>query len=623
MTACTHGRLPTDARLIDATYNGQYGVVRQNLRDDVNQRVAKGSLGADVDRDYLLQRYRLMIATLADGYAPVNDPTVGRVYDLLRTAGLNKDKTVSSVLLNESLKIWKGEPFEQALAYHYVGVHMATQGSWDNTRAAVVNSLFALRDFGNNSSGKSKSTNEVVQSASDKELTGYVAEKSDFTLGYLMAGIANQQIANQSGDPDRRTEAEDYFKQVVKLNPALTGVVDTLRSGQYNTVLVVDFGRGPRKIATGPDGSIAAYMVMSDSDNRALRVTTPSTNAGFPWACDVNQMAVDHRWNNLEDMRKAKSFLGSALMIAGAGATAYGVHDRSAEAIGAGLGAIALGALMKATAHADTRYCEAMPQRVYVVPLTLTQANEPVTLQVEGVPGSRLTLAGLGPPSGRGAQLRYVRLLSTPGGAPEWAASGRVMYSNEFTGATNEPFFFDRPAGVTADGKPAAQQVVQFNGQLPYILGGNCVRPPTDEALASYQRSGFLLGMSTVELRNLYKEEGIVFDPREEGGEPGLHVLEGGRSMVTPLPGTLGFARLFGTRHGPYYPRGRAAQELAAQIRADLIAGRIRPSVSSTPGPSGRASAGLALSNTSARSTPRGDAPRASTGSVTIITHQP
>ncbi len=29
----------------------------------------------------------------------------------------------------------------------------------------------------------------AVETASDKELTGYVAEKSDFVLGYLMAGI--------------------------------------------------------------------------------------------------------------------------------------------------------------------------------------------------------------------------------------------------------------------------------------------------------------------------------------------------------------------------------------------------------------------------------------------------
>ena len=65
----------------------------------------------------------------------------------IRDRGLNKDKTVRSVVFTEGVKVWKGEPFEQAMALVYYGFVQASQGSWDNARAAASNALFYLRDF--------------------------------------------------------------------------------------------------------------------------------------------------------------------------------------------------------------------------------------------------------------------------------------------------------------------------------------------------------------------------------------------------------------------------------------------------------------------------------------------
>ncbi len=38
------------------------------------------------------------------------------------------------------------------------------------------------------------------------------------------------------------------------------------------------------------------------------------------------------------------------------------------------------------------------------------------------------------------------------------------------------------------------------------------------------------------------------------GSDEMLHVLEGGKSMVPPLPGSAGYQRLFGEAHPPYRP---------------------------------------------------------------------
>jgi hypothetical protein len=39
----------------------------------------------------------------------------------------------------------------------------------------------------------------------------------------------------------------------------------------------------------------------------------------FSQACDVNEMAMDHMWQSFEDARRAKSYIGTALLAAGRG----------------------------------------------------------------------------------------------------------------------------------------------------------------------------------------------------------------------------------------------------------------------------------------------------------------
>ncbi len=119
---------------------GDYTQPRVNIYDDMQPKRS--------DRAYLLDRMRVGVLTLADGYPRSAQTIFEEVYDVLRTRGINKDKTVASVVLNEDVKIWKGEPFEQALALAYYAMVQAELGSWDNARAAANGSLFRLRDFG-------------------------------------------------------------------------------------------------------------------------------------------------------------------------------------------------------------------------------------------------------------------------------------------------------------------------------------------------------------------------------------------------------------------------------------------------------------------------------------------
>ncbi|MBX3316989.1 MAG: hypothetical protein KF902_09030 [Phycisphaeraceae bacterium] len=497
------------------------------------------------DKQHLLDRERLLMVTLADGLPRHAESLANRVYEVLRIQGLNADKTVPSVVLHEGVRIWKGEPFEQAMAYAYVAIQKGSIGDWGNMRAAAESSLFLLRDFGVNEKGERLSTLEIAQRAAargdrgDEYFdNGYVAGATDFALGHALLGIAAHALG-------RTEEASDHFRRAAEIRPDLTPTFDEITSGRADTVLIVDAGRGPSKVAYGPDGALAKFQPRTRSDDRPLHVSGDAIGERrIAQASDLNRMAADHMWNNLEDARRAKSTLGTALLLGGV-IVAAGVDDDSGTAQIIGISAAALGALMKASAGADLRHLESLPQRTYIVPLQLPEEGATVRVRVGDLGQSELALAGLRPPDRTRTerlQIRYVRLptVSTP---LAWMVSGEIRYGNDAW-----------PGDVPGD-------------DLPFILGGRCVRVPTHETMARYHANGRLLGITLADLLELYRAEGIVVDPDDELERVGVHILEGGRSLACPQAGTAGFARLFGQEHPPYTPRSREVRDLAATIR--------------------------------------------------------
>ena len=55
----------------------------------------------------------------------------------------------------------------------------------------------------------------------------------------------------------------------------------------------------------------------------------------FPVVTDLNRLAQDVKWTNLEDLRLAKSAIGDVLLVGG-GVTAVASRNRTAQAAGAG-----------------------------------------------------------------------------------------------------------------------------------------------------------------------------------------------------------------------------------------------------------------------------------------------
>lgn len=504
------------------------------------------------DRSYMLDRVKLVQLALAEGLPAEAEPLADRLYDFLRTQGVNAGNGFGAFALGEgNVRLWKGEPYEQAMALALIAALDGMNGDWGNVRASANSALFQLRDFarlpGSGAGPADQDRRQRVIAAlaehdraagrSPDEGSGRAIEElttpavSDFALGYALKAIATRQLGDAFPG-----ELEETLAQLVRVAPRLGGFAQRVGSGGYNTVLVVEARLGPEKYQSGPDGAVAAFRPRSRSGDEPLLVRSGAVAERSELIQDTNALATDLRWNSLEDVRLAKSAVGTGLIAAGAATAALG---RNTETRLVGLGLALAGLALKATAGADTRHNELLPQRVYVALIEHTDATAPVELEVEGDRVSRLVLAGVPVPPPGVTQLRYVRLPDE--GPLAWATSGSVRYGNDVTGAPPDRWNY------------------------PVILGGLDARTPSEEVLSSYQRSGHLAGLTLNDLIDLYRAEGVRIAGRD-AGPVGVHVLEGGRWLYTPLSGTAGFARLYGQNHPAYAPRSQAARAAGARI---------------------------------------------------------
>jgi hypothetical protein len=537
LPACSTPQL--DERAVASFEIGRYGPVASALAP---QQTSDTS-----DKDYLLTRLRVLHAALAEGVPDAAEEPANQLFALLRTQGLNEDRTVASVVLSEGVRIWKGEPFEQALAYSSISIQKAMRAEWDNARAAANSSLFLLKDF-SDTIGRNAPPTDLARRAAelDRESpgagdelldTGYDARPTDFALGYLLSAVANHAL-------QREQESREQLSAAVSADPALEPLASILAAGTYNTILVVDYGAGPTKAAAGNDGSIALWRERTRSDARRINVLVNNTTAvTLAPVQDINRMAMSHRWNNLDDVRALKSALGD-LLLAGGAVVATNAEDDDARWVGAAIAA--LGLFLKATSVADTRHDEFLPQRTYFVPVMLPPGVSTISLQIEGDSASRITLHDLKPPSGQESlQLRFVRIPTRP---TPWQAAHEMIYANDFS-----------PVRIEGD-------------DLPFIFGGRCASRPSPRVMQRYHDAGNLSALTLTDLENLYREEGITWTIEDQTGQMVRHILDGGTSLIPPLPGTLGYQRLFAAPHEPYRPQTDSLRAAIAAEQARKLA---------------------------------------------------
>ena len=129
--------------------------------------------------------------------------------------------------------------------------------------------------------------------------------------------------------------ADDHLDAALQIDRKLAPIVHTLRSGNYDTLLLVDYGKGPTKMAYGPDDALARFVPQERHHGDLVVSYDGVEQESFRRVCDVNGMSIDMRWNNLENVRVAKSKIGNMLVTGGAITIAAGAasDDPGAAAI--------------------------------------------------------------------------------------------------------------------------------------------------------------------------------------------------------------------------------------------------------------------------------------------------
>ena len=354
------------------------------------------------NEDFALNNCRLGSSSLAMYDLLQSQSAFLQAYEVLNSFGVNNGgRTAGAILVDEKIKIWRGEPFERAMANYYLGLTYYMQGDYNNARGAFENALFKLRDY------------QTDDANADPKADKYREVESTFALGQYLLARCYQRI----GDDQLATA---NFQKLTKLRPELAPMADIDRNRVSNVLLVIDYGQGPHK-ATNGDGSIVGFL---PTPREAGPIPEPflsidgrgiDTRGLDAPLVDLVSLAQDRRWQSIDTIRTIKSVVGTGLIAAGAYEGLSGNRPQNAEI---GLGLIAAGLLLKASSQADTRVWEMLPRATFAIPLTLPPGTHDITVNFAGWISQ--TWHGLVVPA-TGEATYYFRVQQTPAaGAYTW-----------------------------------------------------------------------------------------------------------------------------------------------------------------------------------------------------------
>ena len=379
-------------RAVEDYFCGNYASAREQLRP----------LAEKTNEDFVLNNVRLGSAALAEYDLDEAEDAFLRAYEVINSVGVNDGgRSLGAVLVDEKIKIWKGEPFERAMVNFYLGLIYYMREDYGNARAAFENALFKLRDY---KDPKNKSSD-------------YSEQESNFVAALVMLGKSWQKLG-------RDDLARATFDQIQQRRSELSPLADYERNATSNLLLVIDFGYGPHKV-TDFDGSIVGFAPRTSEAGTIPqpRVTIDGsdvdTSAFARAPFDLLAMAQDRRWQSIDTIRATKSVIGSGLLVGGAATGLYGADRGHDEAVYVGLGMMAAGLLLKGTSQADVRQWEMLPRTTFILPLHVEPGTHDLVVEFPNAAGLKQTWRNIVVPA-RGEATYYLRMQRWANNLNEW-----------------------------------------------------------------------------------------------------------------------------------------------------------------------------------------------------------
>jgi hypothetical protein len=305
-------------------------------------------------RDKILWQYRTAAAAMRQGKFDIArqylDDALARLQNIY---GKDSEARKSrSYFHKESKKTFIGEPYERSMAFFYRGVIYWREGEPDNARACFRSAEFE---------------------DSDAESNEY---KGDWVLPDYLDGLATTKLTGDGSDALKRAQTNS-----LAAHPGRPQINLPSYNTQANVLIIVEFGPGPLKYASGEYHEELRFNKRS-SPLVTARITTDNVNLAVAPCDDLNFQAttrggrvMDHVLANKAVFKSATDTAGNAAIIGGAilAGTQHGQHNVGDEV---GLGLMLAGLASKiisasTTPEADVRSWDNLPQFISFASLSL------------------------------------------------------------------------------------------------------------------------------------------------------------------------------------------------------------------------------------------------------------
>lgn len=276
-------------------------------------------------------------------------------------AGTEQAAAARSLWKEEGSKIFKGEPYERAMAFYYRALIDIFNSDLENARAGFKSAL--------------------LQDAFAEE----EQHKADFALMMFLEAWCSHLLGATA-------LAEERFAEVVTFRPGFD-----IPAKDHNLLIVVETGKAPRKLQDGIGGNLLVYRqgkrikeigVRAKIGSESISLLPmesiywqASTRGGRP-IDSILEGQIRFKQNTQKTAQAVSGVVGEASTYA----ALYGESGGALAAVAAVAGIAAL-VSNQMTARADDRYWNNLPDMVHVYTMPLPEGVKEVQLEFLDVSG--------------------------------------------------------------------------------------------------------------------------------------------------------------------------------------------------------------------------------------------
>lgn len=275
------------------------------------------------------------------------------------SAGDTSARDARGYFNEESVKGFRGEPYERVMAYFYRGVLYWMDGQPDNARAAFRGA--AVQD-------------------QNPELG---INQADWVLLDYLDGLATTRLGGDGSDAYRRAAAEARLNKPPPYDP------------QANVLIFLEMGQGPVKYGGGEYGEQLRFRPGNAPDPVAvIKVADQQVKVGgyddlTYQATTRGGRVMDHILKGKAVFKSTTQAVGTGAIIAGAGVAIAGDSNASRNV---GLGLVAAGLISTivsaaTTPAADTRQWNNLPNLLSFVALKLPPGQHTLNVEFQDTAG--------------------------------------------------------------------------------------------------------------------------------------------------------------------------------------------------------------------------------------------